>query len=39
VLEPSSSDGSSLFVSQDECLEKVEELLGSAPARDPACSP
>jgi LCP family protein required for cell wall assembly len=39
VLEPSSSDGSSLFVSQDECLEKVEELLGSAPDRDPACSP
>ncbi len=39
VLEPSSSDGSSLFVPQEECLRKVEELLGSEPERDPACSP
>jgi LCP family protein required for cell wall assembly len=39
ILEPSSSDGSSLFVPQDECLEKVEELLGERPERDPACSP
>jgi LCP family protein required for cell wall assembly len=39
VLEPTSSDGSSLFIAQDECREKVEELLGGEPERDPACSP
>ena len=39
ILEPSSSDGSSLFVPQAECLAKVKELLGENPPRDPVCSP
>ena len=39
VLEPSSSDGSSLFVPPEECASKVEDLLGDEPPRDPVCSP
>ena len=38
VLEPDSLS-QPLVIPQAECQEKVEELLGSAPDREPACSP
>ncbi len=38
VLQPDSLS-QPLVIPQAECLEKVEELLGSEPDREPACSP
>jgi hypothetical protein len=40
VLQPSGTGaGGSLFISQGECREAVEELTGSAPDNEPQCSP
>jgi LCP family protein required for cell wall assembly len=38
VLEPQSLSDP-LIIPQEECRQKVEELLGSEPDREPACSP
>jgi LCP family protein required for cell wall assembly len=40
VLKPSGpGPGGSLFISEGECRDAVEKLLGGSPDRNPACSP